>query len=105
MAFTYLILNIVFLAGILFVFRKHLTKPTKTWWLTLIALLILTAVFDNVMIASGFFSYTPDKILGLYIGLAPIEDFMYAVLAAILVPILWRMFSSQTTNTKGNNNA
>lgn len=90
MAFTYLILNSIFLAAILIGFRKYLSKPSKTWWLTLAALLILTAIFDNLMIAAGIFSYEPSKILGLYVGLAPIEDFMYAIMAAIIIPILWR---------------
>lgn len=102
MAFTYLILNATFLAGILFVFRKYLTKPSTTWWLSLGALLVLTAVFDNIMIATGFFSYTPEKILGIYIGLAPIEDFMYAVLAAILVPVLWRVYNKNTKTEKAS---
>ena len=107
MAFTYLILNLVFLGGIVFILRRYLKKPSTTWWLTLIALLVLTAIFDNIMIATGFFSYAPEKILGIFIGLAPIEDFMYAVLAAILVPALWRMYSmprQQNKTNKGTSN-
>lgn len=90
MAFTYLILNSLFLIGVVLLFRKQLSKPSKTWWLMLVALLILTAIFDNIMIGAGIFWYEPTKILGIYIGLAPIEDFMYAVLAAIVIPALWR---------------
>lgn len=109
MAFTYLVLNFVFLAVVLFVFRKYLTKPSKTWWLSLGSLLVLTAVFDNIMIASGFVSYDPEKIIGLYVGIAPIEDFMYAILAAILAPVLWRVFNKGAQETKqkrtGNTNA
>lgn len=94
MAFTYLILNLGFLALVLVLFRRHLRRPTKAWWLTLGALLVLTAIFDNLMIWAGIFSYQPTLILGLHIGLAPIEDFMYAVLAAVLVPILWRVYTT-----------
>jgi len=90
MAFTYLILNLVFLLAVIILFRKDIKKPTKTWWLMLAALLLLTAIFDNLMIYLGIFGYETSKTLSIYIGLAPIEDFFYAILAAILVPILWR---------------
>ena len=53
-------------------------------------LLVLTAVFDNVMIAVGLFGYRPETLSGLAVGLAPIEDFAYPVAAAVLLPALWR---------------
>ena len=49
-------------------------------------LLTLTAVFDNVMIAAGLFTYPEHLISGVRIGLAPIEDFSYPLCAAFLVP-------------------
>lgn len=49
-------------------------------------LFVLTAVFDNIMIAAGLFTYPEEHLSGLRIGLAPIEDFSYAVCAAFLVP-------------------
>ena len=87
MAFTYLILNVLFIAAVLVVFRKHLKKPTKTWWTMLAALLVLTLVFDNLIIWAGIVAYDPSKLLGWYLGLAPVEDFMYALLAAIREPV------------------
>ncbi|WP_223622024.1 lycopene cyclase domain-containing protein [Microbacterium sp. EST19A] len=57
--------------------------------LTLIALFVLTAVFDTVMIASGLFHYSPDHLAGLHIGLAPIEDFAYPLAGVLLLPALW----------------
>ncbi len=50
------------------------------------ALVLLTAVFDNLMIAAGLFSYPEQHLSGVRIGLAPVEDFSYAVCAAFLVP-------------------
>jgi lycopene cyclase domain-containing protein len=55
-----------------------------------VGLLVLTAVFDNVMIAVGLFGYRPGTLSGLSVGLAPIEDFAYPVVAAVLLPALWR---------------
>lgn len=41
------------------------------------------------MIALGLFTYAPDKILGIHIVLAPVEDFMYPLLAVLMIPVLW----------------
>jgi lycopene cyclase domain-containing protein len=54
-------------------------------------LLVLTAVFDNVIVGSGLVGYHPGRILGLRIGVAPIEDFAYPVAAALGLPALWAL--------------
>lgn len=51
-----------------------------------LVLMVLTAVFDNVMIAVGLFTYPEVHLSGIRIGLAPIEDFAYPLCAAFLVP-------------------
>lgn len=50
-----------------------------------IVLIVLTAIFDNVMIAADLFTYPEHLISGIRIGLAPIEDFSYPLAAAFLV--------------------
>ena len=55
----------------------------------LVALVALTAVFDNVIVGSGMVAYDASRILGLRIGVAPIEDFSYCVVAALALPALW----------------
>jgi lycopene cyclase domain-containing protein len=57
--------------------------------ITLIALLAFTAVFDNLIIGAGIVAYDPAKISGIYIGIAPIEDFAYSVAAVLVLPTLW----------------
>ncbi|WP_404442261.1 lycopene cyclase domain-containing protein [Microbacterium marinum] len=52
------------------------------------ALVVLTAVFDNLMIAADLFTYPEHLISGIRIGLAPIEDFAYPVCAAFAVPAI-----------------
>lgn len=54
-------------------------------------LLVLTAVFDNVLVGTGIVAYDPGRILGLRIGVAPIEDFAYPVAAAVALPALWSL--------------
>lgn len=56
---------------------------------TIGVLFVLTAVFDTVMIATGLFHYSPDHLLGVHIGLAPLEDFAYPLAGAVLLPTLW----------------
>jgi len=55
----------------------------------LAVLVALTAVFDNVIVGTGIVAYDGSKILGLRIGVAPVEDFSYAVAAALALPALW----------------
>ena len=54
--------------------------------ITAVVLIVLTAIFDNLMIAAGLFTYPEHHLSGVRIGLAPIEDFSYAVCAAFLLP-------------------
>lgn len=100
MAFTYLILNCVFIAACLGALVKYIRRPSKAWWLTLLALIILTLVFDNLIIWAGIVAYDTSKLIGIYAGIAPIEDFFYAVLAVAIVPALWRFFG--TTQSEAN---
>lgn len=100
MAFTYLVMNLIFLVCIAVLFMQYLVKPTKAWWQTLIVLLILTAIFDSILIGAGVVGYDPQKIIGLHVGLAPVEDFFYAVLAVIIVPALWNLFDTKRGSIK-----
>ena len=62
---------------------------------TVVALLLMTAVFDNFIIASGIVAYDEALLSGIYIGLAPIEDFAYSLLAATLIPMTWWWLASR----------
>lgn len=91
---TYLILNILFIVFVLVVLRVRPGWPRKRLVYTAAALLLLTLVFDNLIISMAIVDYDPAKILGITLGEAPIEDFMYAVLAVIIVPVLWGKMST-----------
>lgn len=60
-------------------------------------LLFLTAIFDNIMIAAALFSYPDEHLSGVKIGLAPIEDFSYALCAAFLVPAVHELLRRPAT--------
>lgn len=55
------------------------------------ALVVLTAVFDNLMIAAGLVGYPPENLSGLRIGVAPLEDFAYPACGAFLLPAVWTL--------------
>jgi small toxic polypeptide LdrA/B/C/D len=92
---TYLILNIIVIIFVCVVFAIRPHRPSRQWLVMLGCLLFLTLVFDNIMIALDMFTYADDKILGIHIFLAPIEDFMYAILAAIVIPSIWNKLGRQ----------
>jgi len=87
---TYWALNAVFLAVILVVVvlaRRRLNWPAVG--ITAAIMLVMTAVFDNVMISIGLVDYEPSLISGAFIGVAPLEDFAYALAAIVGLPSLW----------------
>lgn len=55
----------------------------------LVILVAMTAVFDNVIVGTGIVAYDDTRILGLRVGVAPIEDFSYAIVAALALPAIW----------------
>ena len=58
-------------------------------------LLVMTAVFDNVMIGGGLVGYDEARISGAKIGIAPLEDFAYAVAALVLLPSVWTLLGGR----------
>lgn len=89
---TYLILNLVFLGVV--VIMLALLRPSiriKRVLITMAIVLIFTALFDPIIVGLGIVDYDYTKTLGIAIGSAPVEDFFYAVMAAIIVPIAWEL--------------
>ena len=61
--------------------------------IVMLPMLILTAVFDNLIILAGIVGYDETKLLGISVGVVPIEDFSYTVVAVLLVPAIWKAAS------------
>jgi len=57
-------------------------------------LVVFTALFDNLMIAAGLFTYPAEHLSGLRVGLAPLEDFAYPLCAAFLVPAVYVLLAA-----------
>ncbi len=86
---TYLLVNIFFLCFVVLLLR--ITRVSKAQLVTLAGLLALTAVFDAIIVGLGIVAYNPSQTLGIHVFGAPIEDFFYAIMAALAVPTLWHI--------------
>lgn len=54
-------------------------------------LLVLTAVFDSLIIGTGIVAYDDGQRSGVTIGLAPVEDFLYPLAGVLLLPAVWQV--------------
>jgi len=114
---SYWALNAVFLGAVAVVAvvalvvarrRTRVQARGRSTWVagaigtTLGVVLILTAIFDNVMIAIGLVGYDEAKISGAFVGIAPLEDFAYALAAVFLLPSLWVLLGGRGARSSGD---
>jgi lycopene cyclase domain-containing protein len=92
---TYWSLNAVFLAVVAVVAVAAVIARRAPSWravgLAAIPLLILTAIFDNILVGTGIVGYDEALISGAKIGVAPLEDFAYTTAALVLLPSVWSL--------------
>ena len=100
---TYWTLNAFYLAAVVVVAIVAVVARRSPSWrgvgLAAVIVLILTAVFDNVLVATGIVGYDPALISGAKIGVAPLEDFAYAIAAVVLLPSLWSLLTPRRRRT------
>ena len=96
---TYWALNAIFLAVVaaVAVLAIALRRPPRgrSLLLALAVVLAMTAVFDNVMIGVGLVGYNASLISGVFVGIAPLEDFAYALAAVVLLTSLWTLLPAR----------
>jgi lycopene cyclase domain-containing protein len=98
---TYASVAVLFLAvaGLTALAAALRRRLSRLWWSTTIVvalvLVVLTAVFDSVMISADLFRYDTGSLLGPRVLLVPIEDFAWPVAAAIALPGLWELLGSR----------
>lgn len=88
-----LVAGVGFVVFTILAFRRRPTLSRSRYFagvaITLAVMVALTAIFDNLMIASGLVHYPPENLLGFTVGLIPIEDFSYPIAGALLLPAAW----------------
>lgn len=65
------------------------------------AVLALTIAFDSLMIATDLFRFDDAQLLGLRLGLAPVEDLGYALIALCSVAAIWRLLGRARSTGDG----
>ena len=83
---NYLEMNSWFILPILiWYFARFRTSRLCYDRIPLLILMLMTAVFDNLIILAGIVSYDESQLSGIKILVAPIEDFAYTL---VLVPLI-----------------
>ncbi|MCD4536451.1 lycopene cyclase domain-containing protein [Nocardioides sp. cx-169] len=76
-----------------------LRRPSRRWWattgLTLLAMGVLTVVFDSLMIAADLFRYGDGALVGVRLILAPVEDLAWPLAAVALLPSVWLLLGGR----------
>lgn len=96
---TYFVMNLFFLVP-LFVIGLFMRKqlPWRAIILATGTLLVITAIFDNLIIGTGIVAYDEALISGIKLGLAPIEDFSYSLAGPLLIAILSKVLGLDKPN-------
>jgi lycopene cyclase domain-containing protein len=94
---TYLLLDLPFLGVVALVAAAAGLSRRRPRWravgLGAIPLVALTLVFDNVIVGTGVVAYDDARISGIRIGVMPVEDLSYALVAIVLLPSLWALLT------------
>jgi len=86
----YLALNLIFMLIAFVILNVFVRKtPWRILSFTLLGMLLLTTIFDNIIIGLKIVDYDQSKLSGWFIGLAPIEDFAYTVVSVLAVATIW----------------
>ncbi|WP_127130281.1 lycopene cyclase domain-containing protein [Georgenia sp. SYP-B2076] len=98
---SYLVLSLAFLvgAGAVALAGGRVARPGRRWWVAsavvAAGLLVLTVVFDSLMVAADLFRYEAAALTGLRVGLAPVEDLAWPLAAAAALPALWELLGAR----------
>lgn len=94
---TYGAMLLPFLVGAVALALLVLRGDRRAWvgvGIAAVVVLALTAVFDSLMIAADLFRFDDGQLLGIRVGLAPIEDLGYALVALLVVVSVHRLAGS-----------
>jgi lycopene cyclase domain-containing protein len=92
----YLFLNLTFMLIAFVVLNVFVRKtPWRILSFTLLGMLLLTTVFDNIIIGLKIVDYDQTKLCGWFLGLAPIEDFAYTVVSVLAVATIWNKLTGK----------
>ena len=80
---------VLFFGVLALILRKRLNL--KALGLAAALTLVMTLIFDNLIILFGIVGYDEALISGVKLGVAPIEDFSYTLVGLMLIPLTWEL--------------
>lgn len=96
--FTYFVMGIPFIALVvcldLFILKTKVIK-TRQCWIVMAIMLGLTAIFDQFLTGLPIVHYNEYNMTNIRLGFAPVEDFLYVVVAVIGVGSLVKYFEKR----------
>ena len=98
---VFLLIAIILATALHRYFGTALSRALSSTFLVAAALCVLTAIFDSAIIAAGIVEYDDAKLSGFKVGLAPVEDFAYSLVAAIVAPALLPLWDQRHTQSNG----
>ncbi|WP_166848601.1 lycopene cyclase domain-containing protein [Isoptericola sp. BMS4] len=98
-SYGWLACGVVVVAAVVALVCAVRVRPGARWWgsvvLVAAALVVLTAVFDSLMIAADLYRFDEAALSGLRVGAAPVEDFAWPLAAALLLPAVWQLLGGR----------
>lgn len=99
MTYAWLALVFVAVSAVVAVAAAVLRDLPARWWLTtavtVVTLLVLTVVFDSLMILADLFRFDESSLLGVRLWHAPLEDLAWPLAAGLLLPSLRALLDRQ----------
>ncbi len=98
---TYAVLAAVFVAvsAAVAVAASVVRRLTAGWWattgITIGVLILLTVVFDSLMITADLFRFDEASLLGPRLWRAPVEDLAWPLAAGLLLPALRELLTDR----------
>lgn len=92
----YSILLLPFVAAAIVLVIAAYRRDRRGWAalaIGIVVILVLTVVFDSIMILVDLFRFDDELLLGIRVGAAPLEDLAYALVAVLTVAALWRLLA------------
>ncbi len=100
---NYLEINSWFILPILVLyFLRFKTSRLCYDRIPLLLLMLMTVVFDNIIVLAKIVSYDEAKISGLKILVAPIEDFAYTLVLVPLIALVQSYFTQWQSRRKAS---
>ena len=87
------------LVAIVVLRRQQRPIPFQSLMVCTLVMLVLTVIFDNLMIAVDLYRYPVENFSGLRLGLMPLEDLSYPLAVCLVLPLWLTVLTSEETRT------